>query len=245
MPLAKEEWDFSKCPCGEEEMCAQAEFRRESIRFWLERNPGKTADIPGPFLLSDQSSLNPPWWPNTHLVKLREIYSAFPACAFRSAHEQSSAIVIVPVKKLAIFPEFKGVRSPITGHIEYMGLRIDWTRPNQALLKAFAVFLRNHRPLPPTKLSGRAQSRRFRAILRALGAYRLLKAFTAEEAFAFTEKSASKPLFAKISDWYKAKARVKKILENRLSRLSKPPATWPSREAPNVGKRAIKCRKKT
>ncbi len=92
---------------------------------------------------------------------------------------------------------------------------IDWSKCDKELTGAFAAWLTSgDRPRRATERRGKSGVRRVRADLKALGAYRLLKLMTAEEAYQYTarESRARKPLFSKIPDWYRAKRRALHII---------------------------------
>ena len=96
-------------------------------------------------------------------------------------------------------------------------LFIDWQHHDDKLVEAFKRWLVKTRPHPPAKAKrGRGKSTETMADLKALGALRLLERFTAKQALDFTFKEAGKPLFAKIPDWYEARTRAQRILEDQF-----------------------------
>ena len=70
--------------------------------------------------------------------------------------------------------------------------------------------------------------------LKALGAYRLLEHFKAEEALEYTKHFIKGGLYAKIPDWYEAKARALGILRTEFRHRCKP--CWPEGVKPWPGR---------
>ena len=63
---------------------------------------------------------------------------------------------------------------------------------------------------------GKSLARQYMADLKALGAYRLLRVMSAEEALAHTRKFLPHGLYAQVPDWYEAKRRARSVLRNRF-----------------------------
>ena len=99
-----------------------------------------------------------------------------------------------------------------------VALKLNWDASDKTLLSDFAKWLKKARPQPARERRGKSAPRQELAELKALGAYRLLRIFTAEEALEYSKQFLPRGLYAKIPDWYEAKSRVLRVLKSRFVR---------------------------
>jgi hypothetical protein len=92
-------------------------------------------------------------------------------------------------------------------------LAFKWHNPDNVILSDLADLLKAIRPYPPVARRGRSERRRYEADLKALGAYRLLECMSASAAIKYSRKVAGVPLYSTESDWFTAKKRAAKIIE--------------------------------
>ena len=107
-------------------------------------------------------------------------------------------------------------------------LVIDWDESNSKLSKSFEGLIKEIRPRLPINVREN-RSEKYRADLRALGAFRLSKAgYTHSKAIDYTisvrdkasEKNDSEPLFKYSPEWTKAKKRAESVIKNWSDRSS-------------------------
>jgi hypothetical protein len=109
-----------------------------------------------------------------------------------------------------------------TGH--WIKIRVNWEHSDKTIATDFQRWLKRNRKEPARERRGNPANRRFMADLNALGAYRLMVKgrMTAHQAHAYTKECKGHPLYAKIPDWYEAKAKAISVLEDyfRYSQVS-------------------------
>ncbi len=134
------------------------------------------------------------------------------------------------LKKGATFPEYFQITGPrsvrelrgggkIAGHERTHSLAIYWGRSNKTIVADFAKLLKEIRPVAAIEKRGRAEDKRFEADLRALGAFRLLRAgLTARQATALTRKVKG-ALYQDDPEWTVARKRALKVFRNEFGIL--------------------------
>jgi hypothetical protein len=98
---------------------------------------------------------------------------------------------------------------------DFYSFDIDWSQANKELTKAFQKWLVARRPTPSLERRGLPLVEIYRADLRALGAYRLIRHFeSAAEANRYTTKldPQNRGLYFNLNQWYRAETRAQKIL---------------------------------
>ena len=102
--------------------------------------------------------------------------------------------------------------------------RIDWTKSDEQLVKMFKVWLslRRRRDIECAETRGSASAgRKYRTLLKQLGAYRLLEKMTWEAAVEYTAAHLQKPLFSQYQHrWQKAAAAAKTQMDSLLSKIA-------------------------
>jgi hypothetical protein len=102
-------------------------------------------------------------------------------------------------------------------------LVIDWDKSDSELTKSFRNLIEEIRPRQPDRVRRENLSEKYKADLKALGAFRLLAAgytcfnaieYTASERNKDAETEDSKPLFMQKTEWTNAKKRAELIIEN-------------------------------
>lgn len=105
----------------------------------------------------------------------------------------------------------------LQGHVQYFGMRIDWSYSNKMLSQYFNIWLLQNRPIKGKSQTGKSQAKKSFANLKALGAYRLLKTMTAQEASDYVSKITNgAQLFKNLADWYLARKRAENLLKSGL-----------------------------
>ena len=226
-------WDFESCKSGLEQECFQYEYARQTLwiqaEFILNVKIGRRVFIPDNNFGRGGIDRNGFWhhvaFGNSEkddwglILVLR---SGFPDKPFLDLDHSTQPEEELP-RESGLWPSddvcswASNLKNPDpmfgAGHI----LFVDWQRHDNQLLEAFKRWLTKTRPHPPAKAKrGRGKSTEKMADLKALGALRLLEQFTAQQALDFTAKETGKPLFAKIPDWYEARARAQQILEDEF-----------------------------
>lgn len=122
-----------------------------------------------------------------------------------------------------VFTEYRVSR------IQIAAFAIDWTLSNESLAQAFAAWLVSERPRNIVAEESRgagSRARQIRKLLKALGAFRLLRVMPWQKAFDHTYQAAGKPLFSELEHCWKrpASAAKKKIetIHQMLNRTQLP-----------------------
>lgn len=233
-PLAREEWDFGACPEGNEYSCWAYEFAREcpKIRAAVQAaDDNRKAGTARKLDAAVDEDLN--WHyeisiygsdgevEDVTVLKLPlEHFPHTPYLSIKNPRKRRT-----PSKKesefllnfrLRSFGE-TGFGPKRLGASSRIILYIDWNAPDDTLRRAFARWLKTHRPFPDKSQRGKSLSKRRFADLRALGAYRLLKTMSVLEAMDFSMAKRGSPLYAKPADWSTAKRRVRQVLRTNFS----------------------------
>jgi hypothetical protein len=242
IPLAREEWDFSRCLEGRELLCLGYEYARESewvIGLFRKAQEddldefgvwNHLVEVEFPETMSDDE-----FWKFLDEVGLAEKYD----WDFPPAIELSLLPGFPDTPFLKCEFDFKGWARSNAGYWddqigEELGsgalevvprreakkgldanchcFRIDWSSSDRVILNDFREWLRKCRPEAAFDRRGQSPERGAAADLKALGAYRLLKHFTAEQALAYTQRFMPNGLYVKIPDWYAARRRARQIL---------------------------------
>ncbi len=222
--LAREQWDFSRCPDDKIGMCHGYEYSRESpeviAAYYRDKKRNRNFDKFGNWRTIFYSKSFDGDAP-TSLVEMTLIPRGFPEMPFLLLHPRYKK----PSEKLSdLMPavEDGGPRDlALARKMKFpfcAALKLNWDASNKTLIKDFAKWLKKKRPHPARERRGESAARRELAELKALGAYRLLRNFTAEEALEYTRQFLPRGLYAKIPDWYEAKSRALKILKSRFVR---------------------------
>ena len=240
-PPAREEWDFGKCPTEHLDLCFAYEYARESdwvieqfkrgaetegdefgvchfaidveqdglsdeefLKFLDEVGLGETYDFDFPPTVE---LWLPPGFPEKPFLTCgfdfghwQAWHSDYWEDELKGYEEQGCALTQL-APGVAVEPE----------ESKY-AFEIEWNAPDGLLLAEFRTWLRTHRPKEPVAMRGRSRRREYAADLKALGAYRLLKCFSAPKAKDYTCNFMPYGLYAKLPDWYEAKKRAQNIL---------------------------------
>jgi hypothetical protein len=229
---AREEWDFSLCPIGRENDCWHYEFAREcqwildefvlqkkeKARFVEGKWPSNGFDRRGNWHFHHYESYDERQeWALAFFVPL-----GFPEKAYlKTSQTHYEPPVMRGLKCLNPpfwdFDEMSkelGSRSPFRKREDGHSIFIDWQITDKEIMALFKEWLKRNRKRPPLEYRGRSRPKQQLADLKALGAHRLLRHGTAEAGLAYTGRFIKSGLYAKISDWYEAKARALKVLKN-------------------------------
>jgi|TARA_B100001964_G_scaffold106057_1_gene118424 hypothetical protein len=101
------------------------------------------------------------------------------------------------------------------GFVEPVLLKINWHNSNASLIEHFRYWLELNRPKKSMNRAGRASSSsRFRTLLKALGARRLLKKYTVDEAHRLTKRHSVEryPLFQHSNKWGLAQTKIDHLI---------------------------------
>ncbi len=221
--LLREDWDFERCPERDLYICWAYEFARESptiveeykdaLNYTIERqviHPGFDAhgvyqrqldllDHEGEFVDAVYLEL-PIGFPDTPYLLTghkHEVHNAGKSFHFTSVRNAEDAKGWGP-----------GWKTP--AHFRH--LHISWERPDKVIIRDFGQWLKKNRPFPSISKRGKSVKKKMYADLKALGAARLLRRFTAREAHNHTQKDGQK-LYQKVPDWYEARTRAKRVLK--------------------------------
>ena len=220
--LSREEWDFSGCPEELEVLCWEYEYGRECPRiiemfredalgrrqgfdkdgYWFYEH--QVFDYKGEYADS-VILLVPPGFPDVPFLQTAR-RKRRPAAKVPSKWNT----FLSPAKVRDVDGDPKRAFRPPPDYIAK--LYVDWDATDRDLLRDFRQWLKEHRPRKAKSKRGKSAARQRMADLKALGAYRLLKMMSAEEALAHTKKFLPHGLYSKIADWYKARARAKRVL---------------------------------
>jgi hypothetical protein len=240
-PPRRSEWDFSRCSAGELLQCFLYEYARESWAFrtgfeaWRATIPkGDVASVQmacwegAVYVLRSDCREFPeqPWLeisPDRRAAVIQTPYRMDEAAFERGALPIDRAI---PARNHHLNIDL-GL-DPVTGR-EKGVFEICWGWPNEKIIADFTKWLQANRPdansikkthgieleYGGADVFGRGKSPDFDVYLKELGAYRLLKYFTADEAMAFTEKERKGPsLYGSSKGWSEAKTNAEKHLSS-------------------------------
>ena len=231
--LSRAEWDFSGCPQGREDYCFNYEYAREcpwiTGEYLLARRYPRRARCQGDrgfdefwnwhFAACGDSELHDDWG------IVLQIPLGFPDHPYLSIkHEPHKLPPPIPGGGLIdLDPPFGEKQNMLKAGVPPFALEaggynifINWGYPDKRLVQDFAAWLKQARERPPWEVRGRSRAREMLTDLKALGAYRLLKTMTAEQALAYTKRVVQHGLYVKLPDWYEAKRRALDVLADRF-----------------------------
>lgn len=199
----REEWDFKNCPTGWKYHCWQVEFQREEFRLLREQGEKFPAHFIGkPHLMRSSTK-------GLHAMTEQDWDNLYGIGAPPDTTKGIWALGLDEAVRLSTALSPSKTR-------DFVGLKLNWDYPDKLLLKGFSYWLKKFRKRPANETRGNLIERSAGANLKALGAYRLLKFFTAEQAREHTEKILGHGLYAKIPDWYEARSKIKALLKSKL-----------------------------
>ncbi len=199
--IARDEWEFSKCPPGWKPYCWDMEFQREELRWRIEHGEKYSPEMVE--RLIGEPHLSSPAMQDLHKMTDEDWDNLY-------------GVGGPPSDSRAIFPypaELKADQRS-TETRELVMFSLDWTYPDKRILKGFAYWLKQLRKSPAKEKRGNREIKAATKNLNQLGAYRLMKASgSLKAARAYSEKILSKPIYAKDSDWYEAKSCIQRKLQ--------------------------------
>jgi hypothetical protein len=220
--LVREKWDFTTCPdeeladCRLYEFKSQSPYARQEILAWRQTCNAETFDE---FLYLARGTLTWakygqqfyalwPEWPDAPYLSIppderkrrRDLFG--PNTESRAA--ELTPLPAVPGKLSQPAVDFMLELIDQSGPVEYPTFRIPWKEiSDREIRRRFALWLKINRKC---KAKPNVSHRHMRADLKALGAYRILKATGGEWRNA-------PPLYVEYSEWMKAAARAKKLIK--------------------------------
>jgi hypothetical protein len=228
MKLEREEWDFDTDTCSDDRLfcCWCYEFAREAP--WLVAEYRKAQQAPDK---KDHFDETGHWQKTIELLDRDgdfsgeeiglEIAPGFPDTPYLKA----GAPLCSSMTYFPGFPDLPAVLVKDTPFNEGMTvlrargktfhLWVNRGASRTEIVKDFKKWVFEFWPEPSSSRRGQSLPKRFRADLKALGAYRLLRQFGgAVKAHAYTRKQ-GKPhgLFAKLNDYHRARKRAARILK--------------------------------
>ena len=239
--LAIAEWDFSNCPPSEIYTCWFYEYARESellkerVLQWRSEAKGNkiedflqlTGGQPDSWFHPFHQEAYPylPEWPKTPYLaveqKDREAWhrSLFPTPQKEATANCLEAHIWSPDLNEKLLEAQKSTRRYALryGHLELVILEINWNRPDTDLMEMFRAFVESRRPgdIRPWDYKGqKGPARQKKNELRYLSARRLLRHYTTiDNAIAFTEERAGKPLYKHYQEWRDNVRKAAEIVE--------------------------------
>ena len=95
-------------------------------------------------------------------------------------------------------------------------LHVNWHDSDDAIIKSFRSWVTRSRPVEEISIQGKSIRREIDAHLKALGTWRLLRAFEGDikKATAYCQRTANKSHFVRSQDWRLSALRAKRILKD-------------------------------
>ena len=221
--LPRDEWDFESCPQGREKHCFFYEYAREVPwildEFRLAQRCGRKVKFGWDCGFDEFGNWHFWSFGNSELHDDWGIVIQVPPGFPDKPYLKTEHRIVEPTPIGRSEPPFNEAEEWRKEGFSEMGnwtkVRLNWDYPDKLLLKEFQKWLKRNRPHAARERRGNAPSRRYRAELKALGAYRLMVKcdMTAEKAQAYTKKFVPHGLYTKISDWYEAKSKTLYTLE--------------------------------
>ena len=218
--IAREEWDMAHlCPPNQLRRCWCYEFTREFVRQGNSAPESAHVILPREFaeLLKDAK-----WLENKSFLLTINVRPELET----AEHLQPPPGVL---GWLTRYSPTSSVRLRLDEPPkDVTPLVIDWDESNSELAKSFKNLIEEIRPRQPNRVRRENLSEKYKADLKALGAFRLLAAgYTCFNAMEYTasernedsetedsETEDSKPLFMQKTEWTNAKKRAESIIEN-------------------------------
>jgi hypothetical protein len=224
--LPREEWDFAGCPRGREESCWEYEYGRECPRIvetFREDAAGRRRgfDQDGYWFYEHQVFDSQGEYEDSVVLLVPPGFPTVPYLMTKRPRVRSEAKLSATSSRFLHPPKVRDVEGDAKPSFrpppDYVAkLYVDWNAPDKELLRDFRLWLSEHRPRKARSRRGKSVARQYMADLKALGAYRLLRVMSAEEALAHTRKFLPHGLYAQVPDWYEAKRRARSVLRNRF-----------------------------
>lgn len=227
--LPREEWDFLSCPEGLEGACWEYEYGRECPRivaaFQEDASRRRRGFDDDGYWFYDHQMLDANGELEDSVILL--VPPGFPDVPFlKTERRRQRAAAKVPTKWNSFLNPAKvrdvdgDPKRTFRPPPDYIAkLYVEWDATDRELLGDFRLWLKQHRPRKAKSRRGKSAARQRMADLKALGAYRLLRVMSAEEALAYTSQFLPHGLYSKIPDWYEARARAKRVLRNSFQAM--------------------------